>query len=379
MASCLTSCGKKVEENKSKPKDEKVQGIQTDLIEETHKELQAAIIAQNIDKVNKLLELKNQLDMDKILADGETLLTLATKVQHRKIVETLLKSNCRINASNARKETPLMVAARLGNIEFVKLFKAEEGKLDFKDYQGNTALHLAIINRFEDVAIFLVVEKAAYDITNDNNLTPLRLAEMLGLSKVADLLRVKTQSGVALPEEAGIINLIRSGDKDELAMLFNKYDSLINAYPNLNYYVEAINNNTHDNALKLINFFIDTGISPHGPRNATMTPLLSAVIKNNVNFAEIFLEYRANPNIIDAEGKTALIWAIQKNNPAMVKALLNYSAAQKYDYYVNGKKKTMKACDVVKDVKKLVANDAAQKKNNADIKDLLDCGFLGLF
>lgn len=379
MASCLaTSCGKKAGKTDSTPKDTKVQGVQADLIEETHKELKAAILEFNHNKVVKLLELKNQLDMDKILDDGETLLTLAVKLNQRKIIETLIKNNCRVNASNANKETAIMVAAKLGQLDLVKLFVSLDAKLDFKDISGNTALHLAILNRFEEIAIYLVVEKANYDITNDNNHTPLRLAEILNLSKIADYLRTKTQVSIALPDEANITNLIRIGDRETLAMLFNKYDSLKNAYPKLNYFVEAIYNNTHDRALDLITLFIQEGISIHGPANAE-TPLMSAVKKDDESIAEIFLELRANPNVIDENGKTALIWAIQRNSPVMVQTLLNYSAAKKYDYYSAGKKKTMKACDVVKEVKKLVESDAAQKKNNAEIKEILDCSFLGLF
>ena len=380
MASSLSSCGKKANDNKSEEPKDVVEGIQANLIEETHKELQAAIIAQNKGKVEDLLEMRNQLDLDKILDNGETLLTLAVKINHRGIVEVLLESGSKVSASNSRKETPLMVAAKLGFFDLLKLLIAQNAKLDFKDINGNTALHLAILNRHEDIALYLLIDaKANYEITNALDKTPLALAEMLNLTKIADALRAKTVSWVSKPDESAIINLLRLGDKSTLQMLFIKYDSLATSYPNLNYYVEVINSNTNDKALELINFLMLENISIHGPMNTKETPLLAAVKKDVVHFANIFLEGGVNTNVLDESGKSALIWAIQRNNPAMVELLVNYNAAEKYDYFLNGKKKTMKACDIVKDVKKLVASDPAAKKANADIKDILDCGFLGLF
>lgn len=379
MASSLSSCGKKANEAHSHSPQDVVEGIQANLIEETHKELQSAILAFNHIRVVELLEMKNQLDLDRVLDDGETLLTLAVKLNQRKIVETLLRSGSRISASNSKKQTPLMIAAKLGFLDLIKLLIVLDAKLDFKDDKGNTALHHAILNRHEELAMYLIREGANFEITNDDNHTALRLAEMLNLLKVADYLRTKTQTNLGLPDENSILNLLRLGDRDTLAMLFIKYDLLTTAYPNLNYYVEVINNNSHDTALKMITLLMESGISIHGPTNAKETPLLSAVKKDDTSFAELFLGSNVNPNVVDDSGKSPLIWAIQKNNPPMVRLLNEYNANKKYHYYVNGKKKTMKACDVVKDVKKLVASDPAAKKANAEIKDILDCGFLGLF
>ena len=56
------------------------------------------------------------------------------------------------------------------------------------------------------------------------------------------------------------------------------------------------------------------------------TPLMAAVVKGNLVIVKALLENKANPNLTDANGTTALIYAVQFKNTPIVKMLLEYKA-----------------------------------------------------
>jgi len=61
--------------------------------------------------------------------------------------------------------------------------------------------------------------------------------------------------------------------------------------------------------------------------NSSMgTPLMAAVVKGNKEIVQVLLENKAGPNFTDANGTTALIYAVQFNNSSIVKLLLDYKA-----------------------------------------------------
>ena len=64
------------------------------------------------------------------------------------------------------------------------------------------------------------------------------------------------------------------------------------------------------------------GTSPMG------TPLMAAVVKGNKEIVLALLENNANPNLTDANGTTALIYAVQFKNGNIIKSLLNFKAAK---------------------------------------------------
>jgi len=66
---------------------------------------------------------------------------------------------------------------------------------------------------------------------------------------------------------------------------------------------------------------IKLGVDING--NSKMgTPLMAAVVKNNVEITKLLLEKNANVNATDANGTTALLYAIQLNNKEIATLLL---------------------------------------------------------
>ncbi len=372
-----TSCGKKANDQKNQPDSSNTQVV-TQLGQETHKELLAAIIANDFEKFKKLLESKSQIDLNVILDDGETLMTTATRLNRFQMVELLVENNASVYKANSRKETPLMVASKNGFEDLVRLLVSLGSKTDYKDNDGNTALHLSIINKFEAIALYLINSKANIDITNNENQTPLKLAEIYNLKSVLELLRSLTQTNVGLPDKMTVRNLITLGDVPNLNQLFTKYPTLVYEYRDLNFFVLIMHSHSHDKALSMTHLLMNFGADLNGPKDADTTPLIEAVRTGYEDFMNLMLNENVNPNSQDLTGKTALIWAIEKNKPSMVQILMDKNAQKKYTYYVDGNKKKMNACDVARSVKKK-ASSSEDKKAIQDILNILGCGLRWLF
>ena len=373
-----SSCGKKAKDHQSNLPDQVMQASEAAMIAETHKELYEAILANDILKVRKLLETKTQLDLNIILEDGETLITTAVKKDLYPIVELLLENNASLYRPNKLNESPLMLASKLGYENLVRLLMSLGSRPDTKDLNGNTALHLAILNKHEEIALYLINSRSNIDITNNLDQTALKLAEIQNLKKVLDLLRSLTQTSVGLPSRVEVRNIISLGDVLNINQLFTKYPALAQDYKDLNFFVLIMRSHPHDKALSMTNLMIKFGANLDGPIGAEITPIIEAIKQNYDDFVELMLKENVNPNILDDKGNSALIWSIRNNNLTIVKRLIDKNAAVKYTYYDNGSKKTMKACNIAREVRKTASTSEA-KKANEDIMDALDCGLRWLF
>ncbi len=377
MAFGILSCGKKAKEE-ALGLDKTAQNTETQLAEETHKELVAAIESNNLVDFKRLLDLKSQVDLNKILADGETLLTKTVIYNRLLMMELLIDNNASLFKTNARKETALMVGAKLGFEDIVKYLIPLGAKTDNKDENGNTALHLAILGKYENLAIYLINCNTNIDITNNKDQTALRIAELLDLKKVVNLLRSLTQSSVGLPEKNAVRNLLILGDVESLNKLFINYPTIVYEYKDINYYVLVIRSHSHDKALSMTHLLMQYGVNLNGPTEGESTPLIEAVIRNYDDFMTLMLKENVNPNGVDDKGNSPLAWAVKQNNIDLVNKLLDKNAMIKYSYTSNGKKKTINTCSIARDVRKNLTC-SEDKKINEDIMDALGCGLRWLF
>lgn len=377
MGLTLVSCGKKAQDHKASF-DNVSPGVEAQIGQETHLEILAAIKANDLEKFKKLLALKTQIDLNIILEDGETLLTTAVGLDRFQMVEILIENNASVFRANKRKETPLMVAAKNGLEDLVRLLMTLGSKTDYKDQDGNTALHLSILGKFETVALYLINSSINIDITNNNNQTALKLAELNDLKKVVELLRSLTQTSVGLPDKLTVRNMVALGNVANLNQLFNKYPTIVNEYKDLNFYVLIMRSHDHDKALGMTHLLMSFGADLNGPNGAETSPMIEAIKRGYEDFLNLMLNENVNPNAVDEKGKSALIWAIEKKSDSMVKSLIDKNAAAKYSYYLEGEKKKMNSCDVARSVRK-VNTSSEDKKIIENIMNYLGCGLRWLF
>jgi ankyrin repeat protein len=108
-----------------------------------------------------------------LLTDIDTLLLDAVQYSNSVLVlEGIIYGDnyVNINTKNINKETPLMIAVKRNNIEFLEiLLKNKNTQPNLQDINGDTALHIAIRNYYYDIAKLLLLDwRTDVNICNKN-------------------------------------------------------------------------------------------------------------------------------------------------------------------------------------------------------------------
>jgi uncharacterized protein len=374
----LTGCGKKAEEKSGQPESAFEHGSAENL-SNTYSDLIRVIKDNDVKTLRDMLGSKNVLDLTKMI-EGETLMTIAVENNLAQMVEILFaNSTSLLFKANSRKQNPLMVAAREGHETLVKVLMTMGLKPDNKDIDGNTALHLALMAKNEDVALFLINAEANYEITNNANQTPLSIAQAYRLERVVKLIQTLSFSHLTMPDRMMVTQLMLEGTPSAVRKLIGDYPSLVHEYKDLNFFVMIQEKLEHDKSLAMGEVLAQGNADVNGPRGLAQNPLIMAVKRKSFDHVSFLLKYNADVTVYDADGKTALIHAIENNTPDIVKSLVSKNAQERYTYFDSrGRKKTMKACPVARDVrKKLNTND--ERARMEEIMDELGCGLRWLF
>jgi len=107
--------------------------------------LDQAIDMDNVIAFRKILELSSEHYSAKIFAGCGTLQRAVERNRTRIVSQILSSPEVNANGSSADQETPLQVAAALGNIHFMQLLVSNKAHVDFESSTG-TALFTAALN-----------------------------------------------------------------------------------------------------------------------------------------------------------------------------------------------------------------------------------------
>jgi uncharacterized protein len=117
---------------------------------------------------------------------GQTALHLALRDQVPAVVEALLASPViDVDAVNAHGETPLMMAALKGELEWVRKLLARGAKVD---KPGWAPLHYAATGPEPQIVALLLDRGASIEAESPNRSTPLMMASQYGTEASVDLL-----------------------------------------------------------------------------------------------------------------------------------------------------------------------------------------------
>jgi ankyrin repeat protein len=122
--------------------------------------------------VTKIL-VKNGADLEVTDTQGHTPLLKALIARNTIVADYLLKNGAKLDADSALHET-----ARLGSVDrdVIGFLLRQGANLDNTNGDGNTPLHVAILNDQRVVAKYLITRGANLDIPNQAGMSPLALA-----------------------------------------------------------------------------------------------------------------------------------------------------------------------------------------------------------
>ncbi len=287
--------------------------------------------------ISVAIKKRNQQIIDLLLTKGEAtylhrLIFINTDEEIKEYLNKL--SDLKIlNARMTNRDTPLLLAFRLGKDDVVKLLLEKSGAFDLhKLILDKTVTADKIKKALQDFNPFVA---KAYDSQLTSGETPLLLAVRLDKIKIVEML---------LDEGADVNKADNTG-----------YTPLITAIQ-------------YSDDTKLVDMLLDKDADVNKADNAGYTPLMFAVSNNNEIIVETLLIANADVDRQDNNGGTALIFAAQYKNSNIINQLLNKGAQVKnsdglsaVDYY-----------DGDDEVKQLLIQKQEEQKKKKEQSDKLN-------
>lgn len=111
-------------------------------------------------------------------------------------LNVLLAEGANIDTSDQNGNTPLMIAAKIGNPRMVKILLAHNPDINKKNSEGNTALMIASEHGQTFVVEQLIAKGADTNAKNIKGFTSLEIAQRNGHAAVVDLLKSRSEVAV---------------------------------------------------------------------------------------------------------------------------------------------------------------------------------------
>lgn len=208
------------------------------------------------------------------------------------IFEFLLGNGANGNDPNDRGESPLVHAARVGDIDFVeRMVKSQNVDLNYRRNDGLTALSLAVEEGHERV-VRIILEKDGVDPNSKDNKgrTPLSMAAICGREVVVQMLL----------EKDGVDPDSKSNDgRTPLSWA------------------------AQSGCEKVIQILLEEGVDPDSTDNDGRTPLsMAAIYGNEVVVQMLLAKDGVNPNSKDYNHQTPLSLAAWNGHEVVVQMLL---------------------------------------------------------
>jgi ankyrin repeat protein len=288
--------------------------------------LHAATRCGIVSLVRKLLLLDKQ-ELFKSDKQGLTIIHVAAAKGQDNVLQLLLTDFC-LSHWNHNKQSSAHHAAIYG-ASTTHLLPNARVTLNTRDKYGMTPLHLAVISSHKETIRLLLCHGA--DISAQNNLgqTPLHLAVKLrhNQNKVSIGLLVDAGAPLELQDtlrQTPLHVAAREGCKNTVQILLNSC-----AYIDAEDYRREtpILHALFSKKISVIRLLIERGANVNKSSYRDKGILHYAAMRANATVVEFLAKQsHINVNEFDAQGRTALVYAIRRNNDAMVRVLLENGA-----------------------------------------------------
>ena len=174
----------------------------------------SALEVDNASTVKVLLE--RGFDVNAVDEKGQHALYVALRAESFRVAEVLLaQPGIKLDADNLARETPLMMAALRGNLEWTRKLLARGAAVH---KEGWSAIHYAATGSAAEVVRLLLDRGAPADARSPNGSTPLMMAARYGSEDSVQLLMARG-ADVAVKNDRGLnaADFARLGGREALA------------------------------------------------------------------------------------------------------------------------------------------------------------------
>eukprot|EP00750_Incisomonas_marina_P021955 INCI4805.4.p1 GENE.INCI4805.4~~INCI4805.4.p1 ORF type:complete len:437 (+),score=86.29 INCI4805.4:43-1311(+) len=191
--------------------------------------------------------------------------------------------------------TPLIVAARAGQLPAMALLLEKKANVDTRNASGDAALHVAIQSAVEKLAELKSAQIKSGDAKTSNNSVP-------SLSQKAESAVLDTEATAFLIDHKASVNAPDGNGRPPLHVAVFSND-------------EAI-----------IGYLLEVKANANGVDSDDATPLHVAAFNGNALVTKTLLNHNANPDSVDADGATPLFYASARGHSDVVSVLLDAGA-----------------------------------------------------
>jgi ankyrin repeat protein len=208
------------------------------------------------------------------------------------VVKALISAKAKLNIVDGVNQTPLMRASETGQFAIVKELIQAGAEVNKKTKHGETALILAVKDRHVEIVKTLLEAKADPNVKTDDD-------QFAALYAAQD----------GMPESLEILKILGAAKANLNASNI--------AYTPLTYAI------SQDNA-ELVDVLLSAGADPNSKTQSGHAPLIEAL--SSPAIFDRLIQAKANPNILNGSGETALTVAIQDGSLEKVQALIKAGA-----------------------------------------------------
>ncbi|MGA2865353.1 MAG: ankyrin repeat domain-containing protein [Verrucomicrobiota bacterium] len=247
-----------------------------------------------------------------------TLLHLAAADGRADVVKHLLTSGSAVNATNRSGQTPLHLAAKHGQRGVATLLLASQANVSLKDGAGKTALLQATESRQAELVGLLLSHHADVNAPDNQGRTPVYCAAGSGYP---DLVRRLLEQGAAANAKTtaegwtplhAALREWSTGTTEEIVELLLAHQAEVNARNREGETPLHIAVAMVEDEAKYTRLLLTHRALVNATNNVGQTPLFIAVYDGRVAAVKALLAERAEVNLRDKAGKTALQYALER-------------------------------------------------------------------
>ena len=224
-----------------------------------------------------------------------------------------------VNVADWNGWTAIHLAAKKNAPAMIRILCDKAAEKEPVTSLGNTPLLVAVLAHAEEAITALLVEKADPNLANRDGWTSVHYAASADKAHVVELLHQHGgQLHTTTVEENSPLSLAVMNDAQGAAAMLMKLDSKLADWKNANDWTAlhlAASKNA-PTALQILSGFAEVDINTR--TRSGHTPLAIAVMQGCLQATEVLLKAKANPDVVNTEGWSALHIAAQKDSCSIV-------------------------------------------------------------
>lgn len=210
-----------------------------------------------------------------------------------------------------------LVKSKTATLEEVKRAVEDGAKLNHRDRYGNTALYYALMESKIEIANYLLDNGARKTVTkaksNGRVTHEIDVVDTICLIRVEEEYKSYEEFKDTERQKAQVWKTF-----EEIVVKRGLYDAKRYAEENVHPIVFAITNGH----AKIVEYFLNNGVSPNYRTPISQTLLMVAVRESRGDMVTLLLKNKADPNLKDWYGSDALAHACQSRDSYMLVKLL---------------------------------------------------------